>query len=121
MQCGSDFYEEHKNQIEEMTDKISKSWKDERVIKDYIQNFFDHFNGGRHSTALTGCVEPYFVEQTKEQKNVAEDIIRDITGKELEDLKLIDLQIIKQGLENRKQELEKQFQKEIESLDKEEK
>lgn len=121
IQCGNGFYDKHKEKIKEMTDKISKSCNDERVIKDYIQNFFDHFNGGRNCTALTGNVDSYFIEQTEQKRNLAEEIISNITGKEPEDLKLIDLEIIKQGLENRKKELEKQFQKEIESISKEEK
>ena len=121
IQCGNKFYDEHEEEIKEMTDKISNSWDDERAIKDYIQNFFDYFNGGRNSTALTGRVDNYFIEQTEKQRNVAEKIIKNVTGKEPEDLKLIDLETIKQGLENRKKELEKQFQKGIESISKEEK
>ena len=76
IQCGNKFYDEHEEEIKEMTDKISNSWDDERVIKDYIQNFFDHFNGGRNSTALTGRVDNYFIEQTEKQRNVAEKIIK---------------------------------------------
>ena len=92
IQCGSRFYDKHKEEIKEITDKISKSIRDEKVIKDYIQNFFDNFNGGRNSTALTGRVDSYFIEQTE-----------------------------KQNLENRKKELEKQFKKGIESISEKEK
>jgi len=121
IQCGSGFYDKHKEEIEEMTDKISKSLNDERVIKDYIQNFFDHFNGGRNSTALTGRSDLHFIEQAEKQRNLAEEIIRNITGKAAEDLKLKDLELIKQCLENKRQELEKEYKKGIESMRIEEK
>ena len=117
MLCGKKFYREHEPEIKELSDQISKLNRDEDVLKDYIQDFFDHLNGGRRGIPGYGT---YFIEQTEEQKRGAKKLIKEITGKEVEDLKLIELEQIKQGLEERKEKLRQLFTERIESLKKEE-
>lgn len=83
------------------------------VMEDYIQDFFDHFNGGRNGM---GGTEPYYIEQTEEQKKEAQEFIKQITGKSIEDLKLTELSQIRKKLEERELELDKKVSEKIENM-----
>lgn len=83
------------------------------VAEDYINDFFDHFNGGRKGEA---GFPPYYIEQTEEQKKEAQEFIKQLTGKNVEDLKLTELAQIRTKLEERETELEKDFGKKIENM-----
>lgn len=104
IECGERFYKEHEKEIQ---DALSENRNKERVVENYINDFFDHFNGGRMGAPGT---KPYYIEQTEEQKREAQEFIKQITGKGIEDLKLTELAQIREKLEERELELDKKIE-----------
>lgn len=113
IEYGKRFYEEHEKEIEDALNLNKEEHNKEKVMKDYINDFFDHFNGGRKGEP---GFSPYYIEQTEEQKKEAQEFIKQLTGKNVEDLKLTELAQIRTKLEERETELEKDFGKKIENM-----
>lgn len=86
---GESFYEDHKEEIDKLNNEMKRIWTEETQLTDYVERYFDNTN-----------------EYKKEQ----EEIVSKLTdGKYIEQLTLAELEQIKQGLKDRKEQLYKMF------------
>lgn len=121
---GKGFYETHKDEISKLEEEYRKAYHEQGDFNDYVSKYFDEITGKKVAKEEE---ETYYFDYERERAEEkrkrmagAAKLISELTGgKSIEEVTLQDLEKIKQGLIDRKEQVIKAFAEKFGTKEKE--
>lgn len=110
---GKGFYEAHKDEISKFQEEYGKTADQEKDFQDYVKKYFDRLSGRSREEEEENYTFDWQRERAQKEKERmagAESLISQLTnGKSIENVTLQELEIIKQGLIDRREKAKAVF------------
>ena len=114
LDMGMKYYEEHKNELEELLPDVSKR----EAIENYMGNFMDEFENVEFRGGYGPRPEYKETDKIREEKAKNEKVILELTGKiSIDELSLKDFMQLKRRLEKEEKDLQRQFEEKFTNRD----